>query len=52
MLKLIKYNDGMSHADIWFWVNEEDTLASPVFEHMEEANKWATEKGLTVGEWL
>lgn len=48
MLKLIRYNDGMCHRDIWFWVNEDDTLASPVFECKENAKQWATEKGLAV----
>jgi len=55
MLKLIKYNDGVGAVDIWYFVNSEDTLASPVFETKDQAISWAhsrTELDSTKWEWL
>lgn len=48
MLKLIKYANDFSHHEIWYWVNEDDTLASPIFETEPEAISWANKHNLMV----
>lgn len=53
MLKLIKYNDGLTVTDLWYWIDSEERLASPIFEQKEEAFEWAKSKNLQIdGEWL
>lgn len=49
MYKLIKYNDG-HYIDLYYWVNEEDTLASPIFESELDAKDWANGKSLVLQE--
>lgn len=48
MLKLIRYGNIYGHEEIWYWVNEEDNVASPIFETEPEALSWAGKHNLIV----
>lgn len=45
MLKLVRYNESFYNcSDIWFWVDEEDCLKSPIFETELEAKEWLNKR--------
>lgn len=45
MLKLIRYNENLiNSSDIWFWADEDDCLAGPIFENEQDAWDWFNSK--------
>jgi len=47
-MKLIRYKEHWWQQFIWFWVDEEDRVASPEFNSKEDANMWY---GQQIREW-
>ena len=39
-MKLIRYKEHWWQHFVWFWVDEEDRVASPEFNSKEDANMW------------
>ena len=39
-MKLIKYRDAGMHTYTYFYINEDEKVASPYFDSQEEAERW------------
>lgn len=42
-MKLVKYRDAGMHTYTYFYINEQEKVASPYFDSEEEATKWLAE---------
>lgn len=40
-MKLIKYRDAGMHTYTYFWIDENQRVASPYFDSEEDAKEWA-----------
>jgi hypothetical protein len=39
-MKLLKYRDAGMHTYTFFYINDEERIASPYFDSQESAEKW------------
>lgn len=44
-LTLVKYRDAGMHTYTYFWIDEEERIASPYFNSENEAQEWITNRG-------
>lgn len=45
-MELIKYRDAGLHTYTYFWIDEDQRVASPYFDIEEEAMQWLRENGV------